>query len=357
MNDRIHQVNASGKSLRKRLKSGFASAFWVCFAIATPTLALAQFDQETKPQQKLEQKQTSVIMLSDNKADKEKLLEQLRDKLHMLPQEQRDMILKQVQESLEQKTTPATNQQRVVVRTVDADGKQVSSDGNVVTMTIVQESDEGKQPKKDQPRTRVEARVQKIEELKKLQGLPLPNEIQDKLQGQAFNMILKGMPNVQVDGFESPKYRIGLSVETPEPGSSDTLDRGLVVEQVTEDSPASQAGIEKGDVIVSINGQDAESFAELQDAVQSAGKEDRAMKLRILRDGKEKTLKLKPTVSDELPGLKIEMAPSIGTVLPIQMQSKEQDTSGTEKQLSELREEVRELKQMVKKLLEKTSDR
>jgi hypothetical protein len=39
------------------------------------------------------------------------------------------------------------------------------------------------------------------------------------------------------------------------------------------------------------------------------------------------------------------------------MPSKEQDTSGTEKQLSELREEVRELKQMVKKLLEKTSDR
>ncbi|MFN9952689.1 MAG: PDZ domain-containing protein, partial [bacterium] len=94
------------------------------------------------------------------------------------------------------------------------------------------------------------------------------------------------------DADQEPKFRIGLSVENPEETESE---EGLVVERVMEDSPAADAGIEEGDVIIAINGEEAEDFASLQEAVQEAGKADRALKLKLQRDGKEMVLKVKPT--------------------------------------------------------------
>lgn len=354
----------------RRMLAGLSPALSICLAFGISPICFGQNQQETKVQKT----ETSVIVLSDKEGGKEKILEQLREKLKMLPEDQREKILKQVTESLGKAEATPSKEQRIVVATVDADGKPVKADGNVVTMTIVQDGQEGKNAKNGEARTRVEARVRKLEDLKNREGSPLPKEIQEKLKGQAFNMVLKAMPGIE--GSEMPKFRIGLSVENPETGTEDkpTGDaaRGLVVERVMEDTPASQAGIKEGDVIVAINGQDAKDFASLQQAVQEAGNEDRALKLKIQRKEESMILKVKPTKSEESGALNFEMIPSVGSVFPLDMiqgqnsgaiqimglnSNAQQSDSATKKEIAELREEIQELKSMVKKLLESANNR
>jgi len=369
MSDLKHNSGLSRDQFRRML-TGLSPALSICLAFGISPICYSQNQQETKVQKT----ETSVIVLSDKEGGKEKILEQLREKLQMLPEDQREKILKQVSESLSKAEAGPSKEQRIVVATVDADGKPVKTEGNVVTMTIVQDGEEGKKVKNPEARTRVEARVQKMEELRNRQGASLPKEIQDKLKGQAFNMVLKAMP--EIEGSELPKFRIGLSVENPETSTEDkpTGDSapGLVVERVMEDTPASQAGIKEGDVIVAINGQDAKDFASLQQAVQEAGKEDRALKLKIQRKEESMILKVKPTKSEESGALNFEMIPSVGSVLPLDMvqglnsdaikilrsdANSPQIDSQTNREIAELREEIQELKGMVKKLLESASNR
>ncbi|CZF83499.1 Periplasmic pH-dependent serine endoprotease DegQ precursor [Grimontia celer] len=67
---------------------------------------------------------------------------------------------------------------------------------------------------------------------------------------------------------------------------------GAFVSQIVPDSAAENAGIEAGDIIVSVNGKEIRSFGELRAKIATlgAGKE---VKLGIIRDGKEKTVTAK----------------------------------------------------------------
>ncbi len=65
---------------------------------------------------------------------------------------------------------------------------------------------------------------------------------------------------------------LGLAVSSVTARNSKTrkLDNGVLVEQVTADSPAEKAGLETGDIIVSVNNQPITSAAELKTALQAA---------------------------------------------------------------------------------------
>lgn len=67
---------------------------------------------------------------------------------------------------------------------------------------------------------------------------------------------------------------------------------GAFVSQIVPDSAAEKAGIEAGDIIVSVNGKEIRSFGELRAKIATlgAGKE---VKLGIIRDGKQKTVTAK----------------------------------------------------------------
>ncbi|HEY0264163.1 MAG TPA: PDZ domain-containing protein [Granulicella sp.] len=67
---------------------------------------------------------------------------------------------------------------------------------------------------------------------------------------------------------------------------------GAIVAQVTPDSPASQAGLQRGDVIVQLDGKKIVSSSDLQMAV-SQMQPGTGIALGILRDGSQKTLSLK----------------------------------------------------------------
>ena len=339
-------------SLRNRfrhlLSCGLVSASSFGLLSNLSEVALGQATQE-------QQQKASVIVLSDKPENSKKLLEELREKLKFLPEDQRNQVLAKVEESLDQATKTTTTQQRTVVATVDAKDVQATKDGQTITMTIVQSSDENDSQKgeKKQGVTRIIQMPRIVEE-------SIPEDLKRVLGN---NMVLEGG---LLQSSQEPKFRIGLSVENPEETESE---EGLVVERVMEDSPAAQAGIEEGDVIIAINGEEAESFASLQEAVQEAGKADRALKLKLQRDGKEMVLKVKPTKSEEPAVMNFKVMPQAGSILPLGLPQMVEgqafglaipspnDLMETKNEIAELKEEIQELKAMVKKLLESTEKR
>ncbi len=343
----LHRISLQNR-FRRLLSCGLVSASSLGLISNLSEVALGQATQE-------QQQKASVIVLSDKPENSKKLLEELREKLKFLPEDQRNEVLAKVEESLDQATKTTTTQQRTVVATVDAKDVQATKDGQTITMTIVQSSDENdsKKGEKKQGVTRIIQMPRIVEER-------IPEDLKRVLGN---NMVLEGG---LLQSSQEPKFRIGLSVENPEETESE---EGLVVERVMEDSPAADAGIHEGDVIVAINGEEAEDFASLQEAVQEAGKADRALKLKLERDGKEMVLKVKPTESEEPAVMNFKVMPQAGSILPLGLPQMVEgqafglaipspnDLMETKNEIAELKEEIQELKAMVKKLLESTEKR
>ena len=95
---------------------------------------------------------------------------------------------------------------------------------------------------------------------------------------------------------------LGVNIQdlTPALAKEFDLDRtsGVVVADVTPDSPAAKAGVKSGDVIVDFNGRDVRDsrHLKLQVAQSAPGK---SLSMTVLRDGKTRTLEVTPK---ELPG-------------------------------------------------------
>ena len=366
---------------RSLLLGGFVSAVSMSLATILPHMALGQNQEEPKTELK-----RTLIVLNDENSSTEKMLEQLREQLKDLPPQKRDEILASVAKALSQATKRSGQDKQVVVTTVDADGKPLSTEGNVVTMTIVQEADT-KGTKSGESQTRVTARVEGKEKAQR------ENAQKEKTQSENLNLNLKSMADgmmlrriTRAENLGGPMFRIGLSIEAPEQGDGGEGEgataegksvRGLIVERIMDESPASEAGIEQGDVIVMINGKEAKDFVSLQEAVQQAGKEDRPVKLKLERDGKELTVKINPVESADVGAMSFDFVPSIGSVLPLDMpgggmaegrivegfrmlspmEFGVKASEETTKEIAELKEEIQELKEMVKKLLEKVEAR
>jgi S1-C subfamily serine protease len=67
------------------------------------------------------------------------------------------------------------------------------------------------------------------------------------------------------------------------------VDKGVIIEQVSPQSPADQAGIRPADVITAMDGQPVGSTADLRRVLRSKKPGDR-LDLSILRDGKQETI-------------------------------------------------------------------
>jgi serine protease Do len=103
------------------------------------------------------------------------------------------------------------------------------------------------------------------------------------------------LPNDQAQADNSQaspeeRGRVGLALSPLTPDVRGQLDlgrdvKGAVVSQVQPGSPAEQAGIQAGDVIVGVGNKGVGSPEEATRAIKAAGK-DHAVALRILRDGK-----------------------------------------------------------------------
>jgi serine protease Do len=91
-------------------------------------------------------------------------------------------------------------------------------------------------------------------------------------------------------GSAEERGRVGLALAPLTPDMRSQLDlgrevKGAVVSQVQPGSPAEEAGIQQGDVIVGVGNKSVSSPEEATKAIRAAGKEH-AVALRILRDGR-----------------------------------------------------------------------
>jgi serine protease Do len=100
---------------------------------------------------------------------------------------------------------------------------------------------------------------------------------------------------------------LGVTIQpvTPEIAKQFKLkeEKGVVVSDVTQDSPAAKAGLKRGDVIINYRGQDVEDPITLRNLVAATAPDTKA-DITVIRDGKEKKLTV---VIGELP--EKEMAP------------------------------------------------
>lgn len=75
----------------------------------------------------------------------------------------------------------------------------------------------------------------------------------------------------------------------------------LEIRRVLPGSPAAKAGLQRGDDILSVNGQRVNSTAQLQSAVRNAGDDER-IKIGVLRGGEHETLRAKLASREEVFG-------------------------------------------------------
>jgi hypothetical protein len=203
-------------------------------------------------------------------------------------------------------------------------------------------------------------------------------------QVTAFNPQRLRVEAKQVGGDN--EYMIGLQCallnETQRSELKLPEGQGLAVVSVFEGTPAEEAGIQAGDVLVKVGGQDVTGVETLVAAVQQAGQDEKKLAVQLLRDGKKRTVQVVPakresleisvqTEIDEdmleglkkrLPGVKPEMffwkqgpggISGIGPGVITQWRMEQGDETEIEdlkKQIKELTAQVKELQAHLKKL-------
>lgn len=73
-----------------------------------------------------------------------------------------------------------------------------------------------------------------------------------------------------------------------------TPDVGLVVENVSPDSPAQKAGLEKHDILMYADQTELKVLKDLVEVVKKAGEKDRAVSFTVIRKGSDQGIKIKP---------------------------------------------------------------
>ena len=107
------------------------------------------------------------------------------------------------------------------------------------------------------------------------------------------------LPGVmRLDRTQANKFVIGVNCAPVSESLSSQLNLetgvGLVVESISDDSPASVAGLKKHDIMMYVDDTQLIKTSDLVDAVQRAGKEKSKLSLTAIRGGKEITIEVAP---------------------------------------------------------------
>lgn len=141
------------------------------------------------------------------------------------------------------------------------------------------------------------------------------------------------------------------------------IDHGVLVTEVAEESPAAKAGLEPGDVIVSLDGEATDDGSALRWAVRD--RPDKAVAVRVRRRGKEKKLQVTLGAREgaeqtfnfqwpEMPREALRAAEKAlreaGPALKMKLEHSDITLDSLRKDMAELRKELNELR---KRLSEK----
>jgi membrane-associated protease RseP (regulator of RpoE activity) len=135
------------------------------------------------------------------------------------------------------------------------------------------------------------------------------------------------------------------------------VDHGVLVTEVVEDSPAEEAGIEMGDIILELDGERIEDTEDLIYLVKK--RPEKEVKLVLLRKGKRKEIKVK---LGEKPsklwkrGIKIEAPEGEFKIYPMWENWEEWEKIWKES-MKKMEEKMREYERMMKKFEKKMEER
>ena len=96
---------------------------------------------------------------------------------------------------------------------------------------------------------------------------------------------------------EVKRVHIGVGIQDITPNLRDAFDlengqKGVLITNVLEDSPAEDAGLKAGDVVVAVDDAGVKSTGQLRSKIGMRSIGDK-IALKLLRDGKEKTVRVK----------------------------------------------------------------
>lgn len=123
--------------------------------------------------------------------------------------------------------------------------------------------------------------------------------------------LAKGVANQLMDNGEVTRGYLGIVIQplTPELAESFGLEQntGILIAQVTEDSPAAQAGLQQGDVIVAYQGKPVTNVGSFRNRVSLTAPESREQ-LTVIRDGKRRTITV--TIGQLTPEKQVAQGPA-----------------------------------------------
>jgi serine protease Do len=115
---------------------------------------------------------------------------------------------------------------------------------------------------------------------------------------QNFSVTIGTLPNEKVaengpsqgEQQDTSQAKVGLALQPLTPELREQLDlpakvRGAVIAQVVPGSPADQAGLQQGDVIVGVGTRSVTNADEASNAIKDAAHHHRSLALRVVRDG------------------------------------------------------------------------
>ena len=161
--------------------------------------------------------------------------------------------------------------------------------------------------------------------------------------------------------FQPGEYYLGISLGP----AGDTLrshlrlneQQGLVVMTVAGDSSAGEAGLERHDVLVEIDGVEITGQQMLVDAIQEAGKNDREVELSYIRAGEHDKVSLKPMKRENFEAREaapeharsFKLGPEQIDRLPKEFRHffHNEGNQDVQSQLDELRQQLEELKKLM----------
>ena len=155
----------------------------------------------------------------------------------------------------------------------------------------------------EQDGTSPEAKVEKLPKVRELQRIQIDGDrvLQEVMPAlEQSEGVLAGMQvladpeidQITIFNGEGPSW---LGVETQEVTAENAkelklpAERGVVVAEVTKDSPAAKAGLKEKDVITEVNGQRVEGAAQFRRMIREIPP-GRAAQLTVWRDGRAQTL-------------------------------------------------------------------
>ena len=107
-----------------------------------------------------------------------------------------------------------------------------------------------------------------------------------------INMVKRVMEDLISDGKVSRGW-LGVQIQDIDEGMAKALQlngwNGAIISQVIKNSPAEDAGVEKQDVIIAVNGVKVDNSSNLKNLISSGRPHDKT-KLTLIRDGHEKKL-------------------------------------------------------------------